>query len=98
MAYQDDYNTANSAAFQSMSYVASWVIAQDIAGTPIENTTQARKDWAQKVMTERTNITPRQLAFQMMRNAAVKAAGVASTDEQMQQACLGVLDDLVRIG
>lgn len=102
MAYQDLYNTADAEAFQHMSYVAAWTVAQDIAGRPIGDplggTTTERKDWAAKVMREALNISPRQLAFQMMRNPAVRAAGVGATDQQMDTACLEVLDDLVSIG
>ena len=90
-----------------MSYVAAWTVAQDIAGRPIgdppggtttERKDSERKDWAAKVMREALNISPRQLAFQMMRNPAVRAAGVGATDQQMDTACLEVLDDLVSIG
>lgn len=98
MAYADTYNTASAENFQHAAYVAAWMIAQDIISTPIQNTTPARKDWATKVMQERTNITPRQLAFQMLRNAAVLAAGVGASDQQMLTACLERLDDLVAIG
>lgn len=102
MAYQDLYNTADAEAFQHMSYVAAWTVAQDIAGRPIGDptggTTTERKDWAAKVMREALNISPRQLAFQMMRNPEVRAAGVGATDQQMDTACLEVLDDLVSIG
>lgn len=96
MAYVDDYNTAEAENFQKAAYVAVWMIAQDIISDA--GATAARKDWAQKVMSDRLNITRRQLSFQLMRNAAVKAAGVGATDQQYLTAALERLDDLVRIG
>lgn len=104
MAYADLWNLAatEDGNFQHMSYVAAWIVAQDIAGRPIgagpNETTGERKDWAAKVMRESLNITARQLAFQMLRNPTVRAAGVAATDDEMRMACLEVLDDLVTIG
>lgn len=96
MAYADLWNLADNDGFQHMSYVAAWVVGQDIIGDP--NASSERKDWAAKVMRESLNITPRRLAFQMLRNQAVAQAGVGSTDQQMRKACLEVLDDLVAIG
>ena len=99
MAYADLYNAADDEVnFQKRCYVAAWIIAQDIAGTPLANTTQARKDWAAKVMAERTNITGRQLAFQLLRHPDVAAALNAATDDQIRIAVLTRLDDLVEIG
>lgn len=99
--FQDLYNTADTPAFQHMSYVAAWVVGQDILGLPLGappgGTTQERQDWAGKVMREELKITPRQLAFQMLRNDIV-AAGVNSTDQQMVTACLERLDNLVAAG
>lgn len=96
MAFQDLCNTADAAAFQNMSYVAAWMVGQDIVSDPKAST--ERKDWASKVMREALMITPRQLAFQMLRNDVVAVAGVNSTDQQMITACLERLDDLVAIG
>lgn len=96
MAYADIFNTAEAENFQKMAFVATWMVAQDIISD--SNASMERKDWAYKVMAERLNISARQLAFQMLRNPAVMAAGVNSTDQQMLIAYLERLNDLVLIG
>lgn len=98
MAYADTYNTANDANFQGMAYVAAWTVAQDIAGTPLANTTPERKAWALRVMSDKMQISARQLAFQMLRDATVRLKGVSATDPEMLNAALSRLDDLVSIG
>lgn len=96
MSYVDDYNTAESENFQKGCYVATWLVAQDILSDA--QASAERKDWAQKVMEDRTSITLRQLSFQMMRHAPLKAAGGAASDAVFLEAALVRLDDLVRIG
>lgn len=95
--YADTYNTANDAViFQPRCYVAMWLVAQDIIGDV--NASAARKDWAAKVMAERLNITSRQLALQVLRNATVAAQLNNATDANILTGVLERLDDLVSIG
>ena len=97
MAYADTYNTANDAAiFQPRCYVAMWLVAQDIIGDA--QASQERKDWAYAVMAERVQITPRQLALQVLRSGPVAAALNNATDQQILTAVLERLNDLVQIG
>lgn len=95
--YVDTYNAASDAAiFQPKCYIAAWLVAQDIIGDV--NATPERKDWAAKVMSERLNITPRQLALQVLRNSTVAAQLNNATDANILTGVLERLDDLVRIG
>lgn len=97
MAYADIYNTANDAiVFQPRCYVACWLVAQDIISDV--NAPPARKDWAAKVMSEKLNITSRQLALQILRNDVVETQLNNATDQQILTATLERLNDLVSIG
>lgn len=96
MAYADIHNAAIDANFQGRCYVAAWLVAWDLIGNPAA--TEAQKDWAQKVVTERLSITPKQLAMALMRNQTVQTAIGSATDAELLAAVLTGLDDLVKAG
>lgn len=99
IAYADIYNAANDEInFQPRCYVACWVVATDLKGNPNEREGSLRKVWAAKVIEDRLNITPKLLAFQLMRHPDVLANLNNSTDDQLRIAVLSFLDDLVAIG
>ena len=99
MAYSDIFAAANDVTFQGRCLVATWKAAQDIlteaANTPNH---QARIDWATRVLQDHANITPRQLAMQVLRNATIAANPSASTDSDLQFQVNSVLADLISIG
>ena len=99
MAYADIYAAATDSTFQGRCLVAMWKAAQDIAAeaTNTANHT-ARIDWATRVLQDRANVTPRQLAMQVLRNATIAANPTASTDGDLQFQVNSVLADLITIG
>jgi hypothetical protein len=99
MSYSDIFAAANDAAFQGRCQVAMWKAAQDIAaeGAATPNHS-SRLDWAVRVLADRTNISPRQLAMQVLRNATIAAAPAASTDGDLQYQVNSVLESLIAIG
>lgn len=99
MSYTDIYTAANDAAFQGRCQVAMWKAAQDIASeAPGTEGHQARKDWATRVLQDRANITPRQLAMQVLRNPVIAAAPAAAGDDALQYQVNTVVADLIAIG
>lgn len=99
MAYADIYTAAADTTFQGRCLVAMWQAAQDIANeAPTTADHQARKDWSTRVLQDRANITPRQLAMQVLRNATIAAAGTTATDGDLQFQVNSVLNDIIAIG
>jgi hypothetical protein len=99
MAYTDIFNAANNATFQGRCFVAIWTAAQAIinesADTPDHS---ARKDWATRVLQDRANITPRQLAVQVLRNPTIAQSPDTATDGDLQFQVNSVLADIITIG
>lgn len=97
--YADIYAAVTDAAFQGRCLVAMWKAAQDIAAeAPSMPNHQARIDWAVRVLQDKANITPRQLAMQVLRNATIAGNPSASTDSDLQFQVNSVLADLITIG
>lgn len=99
MSYTDIFNAANDPGFQGRCRVATWRTAQDIANeAPETENHQSRKDWAMRVLADRTNITDRQLAMQVLRNSVIAAAPANAPDSDIQYQVNTVLDALIAIG
>jgi hypothetical protein len=99
MSYSDIFTAANDVAFQGRCQVAAWVAAQNIAAeAPGTANHRARLDWAVRVLTDRANITPRQLAMQVLRNPTIAANPSTSVDGDLQFQVNSILDDLIAIG
>jgi hypothetical protein len=99
MAYTDIYTAVDDATFQGRCQVAMWKAAQDIAAeAPSTQNHQARIDWATRVLQDRANISPRQLAMQVLRNPTIAGNPTESTDGDLQFQVNSVLDDLITIG
>ena len=99
MAYSDIYAAVSDPTFQGRCLVAMWKAAQDIASEdPSAANHLARMDWATRALTDRTNITPRQLAMQVLRNTTIAANPASSTDGDLQFQVNSVINDIIRIG
>lgn len=99
MAYTDVYNAAIDTAFQGRCLVATWVAAQAIINESAQTPDHvARLDWAQRILQDRANITPRQLAMQVLRNTTIAANPATATDGDLQFQVNSIIADLVRIG
>jgi hypothetical protein len=99
MAYADIYAAANDATFQGRCQVAMWTAAQNIAAEAANTPNhQARIDWSTRVLQDRANITPRQLAMQVLRNATIAANPSTSTDGDLQFQVNSVIADIITIG
>lgn len=99
MSYATIYIAANGGEFQGRCQVAVWKAAQDIAAeSPGVENHQERIDWATRVLQDRPNITPRQLAMQVLRNATIAAAPDSASDSDIQFQVNSVVDDLIAIG
>ena len=99
MAYSDIYAAANDATFQGRCLVAMWKAAQDIANeSPATDNHVARKDWSTRVLQDRANITPRQVAMQVLRNATIATAPSSAVDNDIQFQVNSILTDIIAIG
>lgn len=99
MSYSDIFAAANDATFQGRCLVAAWTSAQAIkTEDPATPDHQARKDWADRMLADRPNITPRQLAMQVLRNPVIAAAPAAADDGALQYQVNAIIGDLIAIG
>lgn len=99
MSYADIYNAANDPAFQGRCQVAMWKAAQDISNESSDALNhQARHDWSTRVLQDGANITPRQLAMQVLRNPVISAAPNEADDDAIQYQVNVVIADLIAIG
>jgi hypothetical protein len=99
MDYLKIFGAANDQAFQSRCRVATWKAAQDIAAEdPATPCHESRKDWASRVLADKTNITDRQLAMQVLRNPQIAADAGAAPDGDIQYQVNSVLDAIIAIG
>lgn len=99
MSYSQIYAAANDAEFQGRCQVALWKAAQDISSeSPDVENRQARLDWSTRVLRDGANITPRQLAMQVLRNPVISADPVAADDGAIQYQVNVVVLDLMAIG
>lgn len=81
MSYLSIFSAANDPTFQSRCRVATWMAAQDIAAEdPATQSHESRMDWSSRVLADKTNITDRQLAMQVLRNPVI-AADTANVDD-----------------
>jgi hypothetical protein len=96
MAYTDIYAAANEAGFQGRCQAALWKAAQDIlAEAPATADHDLRAAWARKVLTDRANISARQVAMQVLRNPVIAAAPAAATDNDIKFQVDSVISDLM---
>lgn len=99
MSYLTIFAAATDGAFQSRCRVATWKAAQDIAAeAATEPSHQMRADWASRVLADQTNITDRQLAMQVLRNAVIAADPANAADGDIQYQVNSVLDSIIAIG
>lgn len=99
MSYATIFTAANDAAFSAKCRVATWKAAQDIASEASTVPNHAmRMDWASRVLTDKTNITDRQLAMQVLRNAVIAADPTNAADGDIQYQVNSVLDAIMAIG
>lgn len=99
MSYLAIYAAANDAEFQSRCRVATWMAAQDIAAEdPATPNHENRKDWSTRVLTDRTNITGRQLAMQVLRNSVIAGNHASAPDGDIQYQVNAVIDAIIAIG
>jgi hypothetical protein len=99
MSYADIYAAANDPAFQGRCQVAIWKAAQDIANEdPATEGHAARMDWVTRVLQDRPNITPRQLAVQVLRNPVIAGDPEGVDDGAIQYQVNTILADLIAIG
>lgn len=92
---------ANDAVFQGRCWVALIAPARDIANEdPATADHVARLDWSHRVLTDRLNATPRQIALQILRNSTIAALADPTTtdDASIEYQVTQVLPDLIRIG
>lgn len=84
MALLDIFTAANNADFQGRCMAAAWQTAQHvIAGDEGYNVTQPSKDFAYSLLRDSAQITPRQVAMQVLRNATIAGNVAASTDNDI---------------
>lgn len=99
MAYADIYTAASDETFQGRCLVAAWVAAQAIiAEDPQTPDHTARKAWATNILRDQAQISPKQLAIQVLRNPTIAASPVAASDGDIQFQVNSILADLVLIG
>lgn len=99
MAYIEIFAAANDLLFQGRCQVAVWVAAQNIIAEPAETPDHAsRADWAVRVLQDKSNATPRQIAMQVLRNPVIAADPAASKDTDLQYQVNSVIPDLVKVG
>jgi hypothetical protein len=99
MALIDIYNAANNATFQGRCLVAAWTAAQAIVNESPDTPGHVnRLDWATRVLQDRANITPRQLAVQVLRNPTIAQSPDTATDGDLQFQVNSVLPDIITIG
>ena len=95
----DIYSAAEDVTLQSRCLAATWKAAQDImVEDPNEPNHQARKDWATNVLRDSTNITPRQLVMQVLRNPTIAEDPLAAPDGDLQFQINSIIASLVEIG
>lgn len=99
MSYSTIYAAANDAEFQGRCQVAMWVAAQAISAEAANTADHAaRLDWASRVLQDRANITPRQLAMQVLRNPTIALGPLSATDGDLQFQVNSVIAALIQIG
>lgn len=99
MSYLAIYNATNDPNFQGRCQVAMWRAAQDIAAEdPATPAHVVRKDWAERVLGDRAEIKPRQLAMQVLRNDSIAANPDTATDGDIQFQVNSIIDSLIMIG
>lgn len=99
MGYSEIYSAAVDGQFQGRCQVAMWRVAQNVLDEdPATKDHQTRTEWATRVLQDRANITPRQLAMQVLRNATISDDPAASTDGDIQYQVNSILPYLIAIG
>lgn len=99
MSYTTIAAAATDVSFQGRCQVATWIAAGDIISESAGTTNHVRRlDWAHLVMEDRTNITGKQLAMQVLRNSTIAAGPSSATDGDIQFQVNSVLDNLISIG
>lgn len=99
MSYLTIFEAANNVEFQSRCRVATWRAAQDIAAEDDATPNHAtRMDWASRVLTDKSNITDKQLAMQVLRNVGIAESPNAAPDEDIQFQINSVIDSIIAIG
>lgn len=99
MAYADIYNAATDPNWQGRCLVAMWKAAHDIMSEDPGTADHARrKAWAVNVLRDGTAITYKQLAMQVLRNAAIAGNPEAASDSDIQYQVNSIIADLLTIG
>lgn len=99
MSYLTIFAAANDAGFQSRCRVATWRAAQDIAAEDDATPNHAtRMDWASRVLTDKSNITDKQLAMQVLRNVTIAENPDGAPDEDIQFQINAAIDMIIAIG
>lgn len=99
MSYTTIYNAAINPEFAAKCRVATWKAAQDIAAEDANTPNHAvRADWAQRVLTDKSAITDRQLAMQVLRNSVIAGDPDNAPDGDIQYQVNQVLDSIIAIG
>jgi hypothetical protein len=89
MAYSDIWTNANDADFQGRCWAALWDVANKVyeseAGFPAAGQEGAGdSEYAINVLRDKTNITSRQLAQQILRNTTIAANPATANDSDIQ--------------
>lgn len=99
MAYADIYNAATDSLFQGRCMVAAWKAAQDILSEDPQTPDHGRRvSWAINMLRDRSTITPKQLAMQVLRNTTIASNPGAAADNDIQFQVNSILSDLLQIG
>lgn len=99
MSYLSIYQTAIDPDFQGRCLVACWTAARDIlAEDRTVKNHRERIDWARRILRGGQNITPTQLAVQVLANATVAQKLKTAEDGDLQFVVNSVIDNLIEIG
>lgn len=99
MAFLDIYNAANDADFQGRCMAAAWQTAQHvIAGDAGYDTSPQSRDFAYGLLRDRSQITPRQVAMQVLRNTTISSNIAGAVDSDIDWQVKQVWLDLASIG
>ncbi len=99
MTYSAIYAASTDTTFQGRCAVALWKAAQDILAEDAQTPNHAQRvNWARTALAGRLEITPQQLAVQVLRNPTIAADPAAASDGDLQFQVNSILADLLLIG
>ena len=98
MSLQSVYEAAQDDTFQGRCMAAAWQTAQHVvAGDEGYNVTQQSKDFAYSLLRDSNQITPRQVAMQVLRNLTIAGNVAGSTDSDIDWQVKQVWADLMSV-